>query len=108
MGALQSNLQGWEEKGLVDMEFQGGSGETKSHNVMCRPSAIAALRRIHVITAVIASTKLSDMLKQRLDLKCLFCLCTLSEFPGPLHSLRTGLTGQVGFGGKVAGAARWR
>jgi integrase len=58
----------WGEKGRVYMEFQGVSGKTKSHNVMCRPGAIAALRRIHTRTNAIAGTDFEAMLKQRLDL----------------------------------------
>jgi integrase len=62
------NVHVWEETGRVYMEFQGVKGKTKAHNVMCRPSAITALRRIHVRTTAIAGTEFMAMLKQRLDL----------------------------------------
>jgi integrase len=58
----------WEEKGRVYLELQGVSGKTKAHNVMCRPSALAALRRIHARTKAIAEIDFEVMLKQRLDL----------------------------------------
>jgi integrase len=62
------NVHVWEEKGRIYMEFQGVKGKTKAHNVMCRPSAITALRRIHARTTAIAGTEFMAMLKQRLDL----------------------------------------
>jgi integrase len=58
----------WEERGRVYLELQGVSGKTRAHNVMCRPSALAALRRIHARTKAIAEIDFEVMLKQRLDL----------------------------------------
>lgn len=62
------NVHVWEESGRVYMELQGVNGKTKSHNVMCRPSAITALRRIHARTHSIAETDFDAMLKAKLDL----------------------------------------
>jgi integrase len=62
------NVHVWEEKGRVYMELQGVKGKTKAHNVMCRPSALVALRRIHARTHSIAGTDFEVMLKARLDL----------------------------------------
>ncbi|MEI6799746.1 MAG: site-specific integrase [Pseudomonadota bacterium] len=58
----------WEEKGRVYLELQGVKGKTRVHNTICRPSAIAALRRIHARTHSIAGTDFEVMLKQRLTL----------------------------------------
>lgn len=62
------NVHVFEERGRIYLEFQGVKGKTKAHNVMCRPTALAALRRIHARTIAIKDTSFEDMLKQRLDL----------------------------------------
>ncbi len=62
------NVYVWEEKSRVYMELQGVKGKTKAHNVMCRPSAIVALRRLHARTAAIAGTDFETMLRAWLDL----------------------------------------
>lgn len=62
------NVHVFEDKGRIYLELQGVQGKTKAHNVMCRPTALAALRRIHARTDAIKNTPFEDVLKQRLDL----------------------------------------
>jgi integrase len=62
------NVHVFEDKGRIYLELQGVQGKTRAHNVMCRPTALVALRRIHARTDVIKDTAFEDMLKQRLDL----------------------------------------
>ena len=67
------NVHVFEERGRIYLELQGVKGKTKAHNVMCRPTALAALRRLHARTDTIKNTPFEDVLKQRLDLP-VFCL----------------------------------
>jgi integrase len=62
------NVHVFEDRGRIYMELQGVKGKTRAHNVMCRPTALVALRRIHARTDAIRDTTFEDMLKQRLDL----------------------------------------
>lgn len=62
------NVHVWEEKERVYLELQGVKGKTEAHNVMCRPSALVALRRIHARTHSIAGMDFEAMLKARLNL----------------------------------------
>lgn len=62
------NVHVFEDRGRIYLELQGVQGKTKAHNVMCRPTALAALRRIHARTDAIKNTPFEDVLKQRLDL----------------------------------------
>jgi integrase len=62
------NVHVFEDRGRIYLEFQGVKGKTKAHNVMCRPTALAALRRIHARTDAIKNTPFEDVLKGRLDL----------------------------------------
>lgn len=62
------NVHVFEDRGRIYLELQGVKGKTRAHNVMCRPTALVALRRIHARTDTIRDTTFEDMLKQRLDL----------------------------------------
>ncbi len=67
------NVHVFEDRGRMYLELQGVKGKTKAHNVMCRPTALAALRRLHARTDAIRNTPFEDVLNQRLDLP-VFCL----------------------------------
>lgn len=52
------NVDVFEDRGRMYLELKGVKGKTKAHNVMCRTTALVALRRIHARTDAIRNTVL--------------------------------------------------